>query len=228
MRVRCIGIILAVAVLFVFLGLVSPGRAAAAAFSCGASSLPTPVDCLIDAIKAANANNEANTIDLDGSTFTLTTANDIAVGPTGLPGVTGRITIRGNGSTIQRDPATPNRFRILLVFAEGELTLIDATVKNGRLPDFGLPLVLGGAGGGIMSFGTLNLTSVTVEDNRAGDGVGHRVLGGTGGGIEMSKPIGASAATLNVVDSTIIGNRAGDAGSSLLDGAHGGDGGSGR
>src|SRR5262245_52667453 len=51
----------------VALVLALPHSARAAVFNCAAGN----VTCLIDAINAANSNGEADSINLDGSTFTL-------------------------------------------------------------------------------------------------------------------------------------------------------------
>jgi hypothetical protein len=97
---------------------------------------------LVDAITAANTNALVGGCDASASTgadtlvlapnsvYTLTAANDITFGPTGLPVVSSEITIEGNGSTIQRDSGAPN-FRILAVNATGNLTLQETTLSGG-------------------------------------------------------------------------------------------------
>src|SRR4051794_28791361 len=74
------------------------------------------------AINAANANGQADTINLAaGGTYTLTTIDNSTLGATGLPAIANEVagldlTINGNGAKIQRSASagTPE-FRILAV-----------------------------------------------------------------------------------------------------------------
>ena len=106
-----------------------------------AATIPVGVACtLVDAITAANtdtatggcpAGSGADTIVLPaGSTQTLTEVNNDTYGPTGLPVISGVITIAGQASTIVRDSGAPE-FRIVAVNGTGELTLQETTVSGG-------------------------------------------------------------------------------------------------
>lgn len=179
------------------------------------------INCtLANAILTANTHTNTGGCVLNGAGLRVTidltydvtlTAVDTSVdedeieeeGPTGLPPIQGRLTINGNGHTIQRDPAlfsfaaggddidpcsgTGAKFRILWVdYPPGKLVLNDVTVKNGCAPP-------GYGGGGIFHEGhDLTLNRVTIEHNRAG----------MGGGIFSEE----SATSIN--DSTLVANSA--------------------
>jgi hypothetical protein len=79
------------------------------------------VACLISAINAANANGTANTLTLAAGLYTLTAVDDSIDGPTGLPAITGRLTITGTGANttiIERAAGAPP-FRLLHVAPRG-------------------------------------------------------------------------------------------------------------
>ena len=87
-----------------------PGSLHAAEFFCPSGN----VTCLIAAINQANPNGQENTIYLEVGTYTIRAIDNNIIGPegllegpTGLPSITGRITIRQNelSATIERDPA---------------------------------------------------------------------------------------------------------------------------
>ncbi len=123
-------------------------------------------------------------------------------GPNGLPEIEGHVTINAHGHTIQRDPelfsaanggdgADPcsgdgERFRVIHVgYPGGNLTLNDATIRNGCSDEWG--------GGGFLYEGhDLELNRVTVTNNRAV----------VGGGILAHE----STTVLN--DSALVGNSA--------------------
>ena len=157
------------------------------------------VTCLIDAINTANTSAGADTIVLDGSTFTLTAADSSDHGPNGLPSITTDVTIEGHGSIIERSSAaaTP-RFRLFNVALTGRLVLKDLTLRNGWLPDG----VTGESGGGIRSIGELHLINATVTNNAAGGSSLDGFIAGNGGGIY-------TAGTAHLVNSVVSGNRAG-------------------
>lgn len=78
-----------------------PHPAHAAMFNCQSGD----VDCLIDAINAANATQEPDTIDLEPGVYSLTQVNNHTDGSNGLPSITSDISIRGtdaNTTTIER------------------------------------------------------------------------------------------------------------------------------
>lgn len=170
---------------------------------------------LIVAINTANANGEADTINLaSGGTYTLTAVNNTAYGPSGLPVITSSVTVNGNGATIERSTAigTPN-FRILYVGytpTSGDLTLDLVTIRGGQTFYYG---------GAIMNHGTLTVTESIITGNYSYDG---------GGGIYTSVTAAISNSvisdnistyygsgifnewgTLMLTDSTVSGNSSG-------------------
>lgn len=167
---------------------------------------------LEDAIQAANtlapvdacpAGTGNDTIVLaSGATYTLDVIGD-AAGVSGLPQVTGTMTIEGNGAVIQRDTSsgTP-AFRGVVIAGAGSLTVSDVTIR-----DFDSPGGGGGPGqgGAFYDAGTLTILSSTIADNSAESGGG---IDGRGGGI-------FDAGTLTVVNSTITGNVAVGGGGSV-------------
>lgn len=202
-----------------------PAPAAAAAFNIADGD----VAGLIAAINVANGNGQANTIELaPGGTYTLTAVDNthFSTGPSGLPWVTGRIILNGNGATIERSSAvgTPD-FRVFAVAASGDLTLSEVTIRGGRAAS-GAPGFPGGGGGVRIDMGVLRLMHSTVTDNYGDEGGGiMNFVGGTltvvnstishntgfglrtGGGIlNLSTPGHLSRTT--IVNSTIFENRA--------------------
>lgn len=177
-----------------FLLLTIPPNLHAAVFNVPAGD----VAALINAITIANANGEANTINLTGS-YGLTALNNTGVtGPNGLPVIIGNITIKGAGAAaatlIRRNVGTPV-FRIFEVHQEGVLTIERLTIAGGAT-------LAGGAGAGIANAGTLTLRDSIVRDNSA-DAQGGGIFNGTG------LPGGS---TLIITNSTIRGNSAGSGG----------------
>jgi hypothetical protein len=152
---------------------------------------------LVDAITAANtdtatggcpAGSEVDTIVLPaGSIQTLYEVNNSTYGPTGLPVITGVITIEGQGSTIVRASSAPE-FRIMAV--TGELTLNETTVRGGVASRDGGEASF--RGGGLINFGLFTLTNSTITGNAAHYG---------GGGVANS-----GRGTLTITNSTIAGN----------------------
>jgi hypothetical protein len=142
------------------LALALPLSVQAKTFGCSAGDVP----CLINAINAANANGEANTIRLAAGSYTLTAPDNFFAGSNGLPVITSPLTITGRGAertSIERAASAPG-FRLLRVAADGTLTLQRLTLRGGR----------GGSGGGISNVGTLTLVRTTVTDNNAPTGAG--------------------------------------------------------
>ena len=105
---------------------------------------------------------------------------DITYGPTGLPLVTGTITIEGNGARIRRQGKAA--FRLLAVSKTGNLTIQDVEVSHGSGNFFS------GGGGGIFNNGTLAIQDSTISGNSS---FGGSVL---------------NHATLIIENSTISGN----------------------
>jgi len=160
------------------------------------------VTCLIAAINQANQNSQQNTINLEAGTYTLTAADnsdDRALN--GLPLITGKMTIRGQSSsltTIEGEFAFPNensRFRIFRVEPSGVLNLESLAVRKGtvfsggggiifNLGDLtifesdiseGFAFVIGRGGGGILNMGNIVIRSSRIFDNEtAAPGAGIR------------------------------------------------------
>ena len=182
------------------LALALPLSVQAKTFRCSAGDVP----CLIDAINAANANGDANTIRLAAGTYTLTVPDNPR---NGLPVITSPLSITGRGADttiIERDASAPP-FRILAVAAAGTLTLKRLTLRGG-FPSLG---VGGGNGGGISNTGTLTLIASRVTENRVAlDG------GGIVTGLVPGDPHDGSRVTL--INSTVSGNTASFSGGGIL------------
>ena len=158
------------------------------------SSIISDGQCsLIEAI--VNANNDAathadcavgsgaDTIVLPANAnVTLSNANAILYGnPIGLPLITSRINIEGNGAIIRRQENAPD-FGLMAVSYTGDLTLESVTLSGGSSS---------GGGGGIFNTGTLSIKNSTISGNTA--------IGG-GGGVDNY------VGSLTIENSTISGN----------------------
>jgi hypothetical protein len=82
-------------------------------------------------------------------------------GVRGLPAITSRITIEGNGATIARQGNAP-AFGLIAVMA-GDLTLQSVTLSGGSSSESG------DIGGGVFNFGTLSIKNSTISGNTAGE-----------------------------------------------------------
>lgn len=161
-----------------------------------------PNDCsLRGAILVANGNGEADTINLQPTTYTLgpaaSTCEDAAAD--GDLDITDELVIAGNGATI--DGADVDRvFDILTNNGNFSVSLSDLTIQNGTAQIQLNTCAAGGDGGGIrIAAGmTVNLSNVVVTSNVA-DG---------GGGI-------ANNGILSIQDSTISENNAADSGGGI-------------
>ena len=174
----------------------------------------------IAAINAANANPDADTINLaSGGTYTFTAPYD-NVDFAALPRITSTITIKGNGATIQRSSAAGTPDFSLFATLYANLRLDSVTVRGGSL-GFGAGLnnnrstlqitnstVTGnntgssGDGGGIFNVcGALTIVNSTVSFNRSYGGYG-------GGGILNFTDSSGCSTTTTIVFSTIFENRA--------------------
>ncbi len=126
---------------------------------------------LIEAIINANddaatnadcvAGSGADTITLNGNTYTLTSPYSGINPIVGLPSISSEITIAGADATIERD-ADADSFGILHVAPSGELTLEQTTITGGE----------SNYGGGIYNEGVTTLTNSTVSTNNANFGGG--------------------------------------------------------
>jgi hypothetical protein len=155
---------------------------------------------LWDAIRAANVNwfvggcNAGDDTDDGGDIIELQTdvpldrVRDTTYNRSGLPLVTSKVTIEGNGYEIYRIPSARS-FRLIAVTPTGDLTLENLGLRNGRVNNYG---------GAVLNVnGTVSLSMVTLSDNRASK---------DGGGVY------SAAGTLNITDSSIVGNIARDGG----------------
>ena len=176
------------AVIALGLTLANSSAVQAKTFHCGAGD----VQCLIDAINAANANGQKNTIRLEAGTYTLTTPDNP---DNGLPVITSPLTITGQGSettVIERDASAP-AFRILAIAATGTLTLTKLTLRGGRA----------GQGAGIHNAGRLTLNNCILSANGG-------AVGGGGGIVNTSEGL------VTITKTTIVGNSARCCGGGLL------------
>ncbi len=165
----------------------------AATFNVAAGDVYGP-NGLVAAINAANANTEADTINLTpGSMYTLTAVDNVFVnGPNGLPVIRSEISINGNGASIQRDNNSPT-FRIFQVYPPGKMSLNGLTVSNGNsTTEFG---------GGISNYGDLTINNGTFSNN----------FGAYGGGISNE-----TNSILVIKNSTFTENRTDNAGGSIF------------
>ena len=124
------------------------------AHSASAATLSCDTPSLISAITTANGTPGGSTLVLPtGCVYTLESANNTTEGGTGLPVITGNVTIQGSGATITRSSATGvTAFRIFDVASGGSLTLNSLTLSNG-LANNGQQ-----GGGAIFNHGTLAVT----------------------------------------------------------------------
>src|SRR5262249_51805786 len=155
---------------------------------------------LREAILAANANPDADTITLQANTtynFARAAVDNFWYGPNALPAISSPITIEGNGATLNRTDSgttTADALRLFYVsgglggLAAGALTLHNLTLQNGLAKggDSGLGGGGMGAGGAIFAQGNVTLEGVTLRCNQAVGGSSGVVVGafiGGGGGI---------------------------------------------
>ena len=173
-------------------GLTVAQTALAAAPACSVPSLTA-------AIKTANGVAGGATVTLPSKcVYVLKKTDNTADGGTGLPVITGKITLVGSGSTIRRSSTsgTP-AFRIFDVASGGSLRMSALTLSNGRADN-------GAQGGGaIFSRGTLSVTGSTFTDNFSPSATGT-----SGGAID-------SSGALTVTTSTFAGNSAQEGGGIL-------------
>lgn len=153
---------------------------------------------LVTAIQSAIATRQDSTINLKaGCTYTLTAPHNYLYGPNGLPGISGILSINGNGAVIERAATATAPFRFFYVAGAPTPTALippgDLTLKNlvlrGGLARGGAGAGGGGggmgAGGALLVHGKLTANGVTFVNNRAEGGAGSAggsgVTGGGGG-----------------------------------------------
>ncbi|SCK55801.1 right-handed parallel beta-helix repeat-containing protein [Streptomyces sp. WMMB 322] len=165
---------------------------------------------LIAAVQEANAAGSGTISLAKGCTYRLSRVFPGNYGDNALPGITGRITVEGNGAVLARAGSAPD-MRIVEVAGGGSLTLKDVTLRNGRLspgfsfggnafvgaPSARLELVRSEVtrgfarwGGGILNDGPLTVRSSRITHNSTSSG---------GGGIW-------NRWTLNMTGSRVAGN----------------------
>src|SRR5204863_189476 len=113
---------------------------------------------LIDAIKAANLQAGANTIELSniGLDFVMSVMNNTTDGDNGLPDITSDITINAHSGNIRRNGTGPE-FRLFHVASSGILTINNASLIFGHSGIYD--------GGAIYSDGTVTLNHVDLSYN---------------------------------------------------------------
>ncbi|MDG4550388.1 MAG: hypothetical protein P9G45_08235, partial [Candidatus Contendobacter sp.] len=168
----------------------------------GAATISVPCDTtqLIAAINTANANGEADTLNLAaGCAYTFTTPDNYWYGPNALPAISSTITIEGNGAIIERDAGAATPFRLFYIsggltngLAAGSLTLKNLTLRNGYAKGGNANAGGGGlgAGGAIFNQGALTLDGATLTANTAAGGSTASGSSRGGGGIGQDAPAG--------------------------------------
>ncbi|MGB7711304.1 MAG: DUF4347 domain-containing protein, partial [Microcoleus sp.] len=154
------------------------------------------------AITDANATLADDIIELAAGTYNLTTVDNTVTSnltTNGLPALVGstiggKLTINGNGATIQRDTAasTP-AFRLFYVPSGGDLTLNNLTLQNGK--------VAKGGGAIFVNGGNLTLNNSTLSNNQV---TGDNDSAGGGGALLVSFGMGSAT---NINNSTFSGNK---------------------
>jgi len=154
---------------------------------------------LKSAITTANSNGQDDTIELAANgTYTLVAKDSLLNGlPQIAPDGGHKLTIHGNGATIQRSNAAEN-FRIFYISSGANLTLSGLTIANGN-PG----AIHGGAiyNDGENADATLTITNCTITGN-SGD------YGGAIFNDGFNAAATATTASLTVINSTISGNSA--------------------
>jgi len=155
----------------------------AAAPGAASAAVPCSVASLISAISTANTTPADSSISLaSGCVYSLTAADNTTDGGTGLPVITGQVSIQGNGATITR--AATAAFRLFDVASGGSLSLSGLTLSNGLAND-------GVSGGGaVFSHGPLTVSQTTFRGNSA-----PAATGTSGGAIDASGPLTVSLST---------------------------------
>lgn len=121
---------------------------------------------LIAAINDANLQGNG-VINLNGGTYTLAA---VEYGLTGLPAITGSITINGNNATLSRVTTAPH-FRIFLIQSSGVLTLNQVNITGGNILETeAIGSGYSWGGGGILNLGTVHLNNSSVINNYVDSG----------------------------------------------------------
>ncbi len=152
-------------------------RANAETIQCGAGD----VQCLISAINQANVDPHNTTIHLAGGIYALTSLNNVANGPNGLPTITSPVTVEAgkDGATLARVEGAPG-FRILRVGGSGRLTLEGITLAGGDATTFVPGDLLTISGGAILNAGGVVTASNTVFDGNSSEEFGGAIFSNNG------------------------------------------------
>lgn len=155
---------------------------------------------LIRVIERANANNQADTINLAAGIYILNKVQNTRQGANGLPVIRTKITINGavftgdgrTRTTIERQDGV-DEFRIFQVTGTGNLTLNRIRIQGGEISDQMQGSGVNAQGGGVSNGGSLRLLNAIVSDNSAD------ATDPTGSGI-------FNAGTAILIDSTVRDN----------------------
>ena len=175
------------------LALLSARDASAAFYVCSGGDWV----CLNNAVTLANITLEADTILLDGSTYSMQawqTCRSTTLGCDALGPITGRLTIIGSGrdvTIIQPDPTVPP-MRVFDIAPGALVTLQDLTIRG--VHSRGRPWDPTYGGLGVLNAGQLTLEDVAIRDNELDDG-------GAGAGIRNE-----STGFITIANSIVSGN----------------------
>lgn len=147
--------------------------------------VPCSASSLISAISTANTTPAASSVTLtSGCVYTLTARANATDGGTGLPVITGHVSVAGRATIARSAAAGTAAFRIFDVGPGGSLTLNSVTLRNG-LADDGV-----NGGGAILSHGSLTVTKSTFSGNSS-----PAATGTSGGAINSAGPLTVSLST---------------------------------
>jgi hypothetical protein len=144
-----------------------------------------------------------------GCIYTLTDHDnsDPNLGDNGLPVISQKLTIEGNGATITRAQSA-SKFRIFEIASGGDLTLINLTVDNGDADDGGditLNKWRKGRGGGIYNLGILTVINSIFSHNIStlgGGGIGN----GDPSDFNPNNPTSVASGNLTLSDTVLFDN----------------------
>lgn len=180
----------------VALAVAAAGGLVATSAAASAAVVPCSVSSLVSAIHTANTTPASSSITLtSGCVYTLAAANNTTDGGTGLPVITGHVSVSGSATIARSAAAGTAAFRIFDVASGGSLALNGVKLSNGLANDS----VNGG--GAIFSHGSLTATGATFSNNSS-----PAPMGTSGGAINSSGPL------LTVSRSTFTGNVAQEGG----------------
>ncbi len=131
-----------------------------------AADIAVDADCVLaDAIEAANTDEAVGGCSAGSGADTITLSADIIL-QAELPRITTEITVEGAGFNISGALA----HRVFYVEANGNLTIKQLTLRDGRAGPEYTPGIVSGDGGAIYNEGNLTINDTTLSKNRAGLG----------------------------------------------------------